>query len=65
MTVEWVRCACGCRFPRPRGELYDRCLTCVVASRLLASGIAADDPGLATVREWNAAAYAAAQARAA
>ncbi len=65
MTLEWIRCPCGCRFPRPPGELYDRCLGCVLASRLRASGITADDPGLVIIREWNVVAYATAKAAAA
>lgn len=59
-AVEWLRCDCGSRFARPRGEVYDRCLSCVLASRLRASGITAGDPGLAIIRAWNAVAYAAA-----
>lgn len=48
-AVEWIRCPCGCRFPRPRGELYDRCLGCQTNNRLRGSGITADDPGLARI----------------
>jgi hypothetical protein len=65
MTVEWIRCDCGSRFPRPGGEVYDRCLGCVLSGRLLASGIAPDDPGLVIIRQCNAVAYATAQAGAA